>query len=190
MRKAARVSGLASVVVAYASIALAISVSPWFTWAGNWLSDLGAHTPSAPIFNLGLIASGALATVFSVNLVSETRGAGRVGALLLTAGAVSLCLVGALPETVGRAHLYASVAFFALSSLALIVLGAFITLLKKRVQGVLTCLAGVVSATSMLCPRPWPGGAIPETIASSLFSAVLVYLSLASPWRARGDSNP
>ncbi len=190
MRKVAKVSGLASVVVAYASIALAIAVSPWFTWTGNWLSDLGAHMPSAPIFNLGLIVSGALATVFSVNLVSETRGAGRVGALLLTAGAVSLCLVGALPEPVGRAHLYASVAFFTLSSLALIVLGAAVTVMGKHVQGVMTSLAGVTSAVSMLYPRPWPGGAIPEIIASSMFSAVLVYLSLASPWRARGDSNP
>ena len=183
-----RAFGPVSVVVAYVSIALAISVSPWFTWTGNWLSDLGAHPYSAPIFNIGLIVSGILATAFSSNLTHSARGLGKAGGVLLTAGSASLMLVGALPETVGRPHLYASVAFFTLSSLALMVLGAYIARVGKGLHGSLVSAAGVVSAASMLLPRPWPGGAIPEIIAASMFSAVLTYLSLA--WRARGDSNP
>jgi len=175
--KLLRLLAPASVAIAYVSIALAVSVSPWFTWTGNWLSDLGAHPRSAPIFNTGLIVSGMLASVFSIHLTRSLKGAGRAGGVLLTAGSASLTLVGCLPETAGRPHLYVSAAFFTLSSLALIVLGAHAAAVGKRLQGALTSTAGAVSAASMLLPRPWPGGAIPEMIAATMFSTVLVYLS-------------
>jgi len=83
--KKLRVAGLCGVivpVVAFSCIFIAISLSPWFSWTENALSDLGVGG-AAWVFNSGLMVGGILTMVFAVGLWAafRKRSLGRVGAV-------------------------------------------------------------------------------------------------------------
>lgn len=71
--------GVFAPIIAFSCIALAIYHSPWFTWTGNWLSDLGGMSGETPIwtahgiasvfFNFGLIMAGVMGVVFACTII-------------------------------------------------------------------------------------------------------------------------
>lgn len=183
-----RLAGLCGVLapaLAFSMIALAISRSPWFSWTGNALSDLGAEERSAPLFNSGLIAAGALLMPFAFGLrfPLKRRALGNAGAIVLALTGAALCAVGIFPETVGDLHFYVSVAFFALLVVSLWLLGAALVQLGERGLGSLIAIAGFLAGIVWILP--WPAVAIPEAIASLVASACCVALSLKLLIRAK-----
>lgn len=177
-----RASGLCGIlvpIVAFSCIGVAIALSPWFSWLGNALSDLGAFSsPVAPIFNTGLIVAGILAIMFSFGLMRQLRASrlGLIGATFTLLTSISLALIGAFPENVRPHHFLASVAFFAFSLIMLLALGP--TWLRRagradRVLGAFMVASAIIGALAWGLWGPLglgPGIAIPETISAGLVS--------------------
>jgi len=176
--KVAGICGVAGPLVALSFIAVSILRSPWFSWTGNALSDLGAQPPSSCLFNTGLILGGILIGVFAVGLRESLRGKvlGNVGGLTLLLMAAALCAVGIFPETAGDIHLYFSIAFFVLLVISLWLVGAGLVQLGERKLGTLVAVAGVVAAA--VWALPWPAVAIPELIAALAASACSITLGV------------
>lgn len=170
--------GLLSLVVAYSSIALSISVSPWFSWVENALSDLGARQPSSVIFNLGLMLSAILALFFAIGLRRLHRGAlGAIGVTLYALSTISLFMIGFFPETAGMIHYHVSVTFFVLVALTLMTFGVYNLISHPRsiVVGTALLLLSILAIVVWLFP--WKGVAIPELISSLTISTLVVLTS-------------
>jgi len=173
--------------VAFAAIGASIALSPWFSWARNALSDLGAlGSPVWPIFNTGLLVAGLLASCFSYGLLRQARrGLDKAGSAILLIGSISLALIGLLPEDTGLPHLTAAVAFFLLTPAGLMVIGIseFLSPRGKR-RASSGLLASALGGTSLLTWATWAllspplGIAVPELAAAVLISAALIALSL------------
>ncbi|MGC8817242.1 MAG: DUF998 domain-containing protein [Candidatus Hadarchaeum sp.] len=165
----AGVCGIAAPIVALSFIFIAISLSPWFTWTGNALSDLGVGE-AALVFNSGLVLGGLLATVAAVVMFSTYQDKiRRVGALVFLLGTISLIGIGIFSEAAGRIHFYFSVAFFLLVPISFWILGVGIYRSGSKFWGVLTVLLGVVG--TLPWTQHWTAVAIPE-LSSALCFAV------------------
>lgn len=179
----AAVAGIIGPFYAFMSIMIAIIVSPWFTWTGNALSDLGnlSRYPTSPVsslvFNSGLIIAGII-TVFAVlGLAMNVKK--HIGALASTAvllvGTVALICIGLFPENFPPWHFMFSVVLFASIALAMLLFGGVFTYYRgTRRLGYFSLATGLIAAS------PWIpylflqwniGAAIPEII-----SAVTVYI--------------
>ena len=174
--------GLLTPLVAFSAIAISIALSPWFSWARNALSDLGAlNSPVWPIFNTGLVMAGLLASRFSYGILRGAEGGlEKAGSVLLLAGSVSLALIGLLPEDTGLPHFLVSVAFFFLTPLGFLILGLRDLRGPNRAYSALMVIFSLASLTtwaSWACFRPPVGIAVPELIAALLSSASLVLLT-------------
>jgi len=174
--------GVAAPVLGFIMIFLAIRVSPWFSWTGNALSDLGISGLGAGIFNNGLLMTGSFMMVFFLGIFELAEGSrlGRLGSRLFLAGAFLLCAIGFYPETAGAIHLQVSVAFFVSMPLSMFVTGAFMVRNDMRNLGVLSFVAGA-SAFVVWLP-PWSGVAIPEALSAV---AVGVWSSVLGVWMRR-----
>lgn len=162
--------GVAAPLVALSCVFIAISLSPWFSWSANALSDLGVGEASW-VFNFGLMAGGVLTMVHAAGLFLALKGRPmrRVGAAVLFVDAVSMFGIGLFSEAAGIIHFYFSVAFFVLFPISLFLLGAGATVAGHRKFGAFTILIGILAAL------PWAFGwsavAIPELL-SALAAAV------------------
>ena len=165
-----RVSGLCGItapIFGFSSIFIAIHYSPWFRWAENALSDLGVEGFSALVFNSGLVVSGFLLLVFSMNLTRLLAEDffSRIGHRLFSLASVDLCLIGVLSENFGVLHFYVSILFFIFLPLSLILMG--VSLIKsspfKRL-GYIALLSSVF-AIGIWLPT-WRGVAVPEFISA------------------------
>jgi len=167
--KVAGICGIAAPAVSLSCIFIAISLSPWFTWSGNALSDLGVGE-AGWLFNSGLIAGGILTAVFAVGLFTSYRNAARrFGALLFLLSAFSLVGIGIFSEAAGRIHFYFSVAFFALLALSLVALGVSNILAKSRKIGAMALVVGFLAALPWAFS--WSAVAVPELISSLMGTA-------------------
>jgi len=155
--------------VAFSCIFLAISMSPWFSWSANALSDLGVGE-SALVFNSGLMAGGILTMVFAAGLFVTFRGRalGRVGAVLLFFDAVALFGIGLFSEAAGEIHSYFSVTFFVLFPISLFLLGAGAVMVGSKKFGSFTIVDGVLAVIPWAFG--WDGVAIPEAISALVAS--------------------
>ncbi|MBI2936992.1 MAG: DUF998 domain-containing protein [Thaumarchaeota archaeon] len=172
--------GILGPFVVSALVLSAISVSPWFSWTGNALSDLGVSGSAALLFNTALITGGAMLIIFASGLWSilQSRLA-RVGVMLLLLDGCSLSAIGLFPETVGRIHLYVSVVFFTLLTLSLLVLGLSYVLEMHRIAlGLLGIALSLFSILVWLFQ--WQGIAIPEAAAYLAGAAWWITISLRS----------
>lgn len=178
----AAVAGMVGPFYAFMSIMIAIIVSPWFTWTGNALSDLGnlSRYPTSPVsslvFNSGLIVAGII-TIFSVlGLIMNVKkhiGA-LVSAVVLFVGTIALICIGLFPENFPPWHFTFSVMLFASIALSMLLFGGvFVYYKQTRRLGYFSFATGLIAAS------PWIpymffhwsiGAAIPEII-----SAVTVY---------------
>ncbi|MEN3007024.1 MAG: DUF998 domain-containing protein [Candidatus Methanosuratincola petrocarbonis] len=94
----------------YIAILISISISPWFNWLENALSDLGnLRNQSAPFFNGGLLISGLLIITYSIK---GFRIKAPLTAKFLALTGFSLQLVGVFCENYGRIHFYVSLMLF------------------------------------------------------------------------------
>jgi hypothetical membrane protein len=161
----AGVCGMVIPLVAFSCIFLAISLSPWFSWSANALSDLGVGE-AAVIFNSGLIAAGALSMVLSAGLWVAFSGQvfGRAGAVLLLASSLALSCIGVFSEAAPTIHMFVSVMFFVLAPLSLFLLGTSSILAGSKKFGSFTIAAGVVAIIPWIFS--WKGVAIPEFISA------------------------
>ena len=161
--------GVAAPVVALSLIFLAVSISPWFSWSANALSDLGVGE-AAWVFNSGLMTGGILTMVFAAGLLTTFRGRAlrRVGAVLLFFDAVALFGIGLFSEAAGDIHSYFSVAFFVLFPLSLFLLGAGAVMVGSKKFGSFTIVDGVLAALPWAFS--WDGVAIPEAISALVAS--------------------
>lgn len=103
--------GIFALITLYSSIFISISISPWFKWTENALSDLGnlSHS-SASIFNFGLLISGLLTILYSIKALAFH--APRTSYFLAFNG-LCLQLVALFCENYGIIHFYVSVLLFA-----------------------------------------------------------------------------
>jgi len=174
--------GVAAPILNFALIFLAIRASPWFSWTGNALSDLGVSGIGSFIFNSGLVVTGVLMFVFSLGLleVAGGSGVGRLGSVLFLAAALFLCAIGVFPETAGRIHYYVSVAFFVILPVALFALGVSMARRHMKGFGLLSFAAGSAAAGVWLFP--WGAVAVPEALSAL---AVGVWSSALGVWMVR-----
>ena len=166
--KAAALLGISAPIVAFTSIFTAITLSPWFSWTGNALSDLGVGEAAA-IFNFGLIASGLMLIPLPIALYTVSEGGlERLSAILLLLSAVLLSSIGFFSESYGRLHYYVSAAFFLTLPLT-IYLYAASTYRSSRRGAQLSALSATIALGVWLFP--WGSPAIPEAL--SALSATL-----------------
>jgi hypothetical membrane protein len=177
---------MATPLVAFAFILSAIALAQKFSWTDNALSDLGVMTwPTDIIFNTGLIISGILSIIFATGLyLSFNKNVlGRSGTTVFLFCAVALTAIGIFSENMEPIHIYASVAFFGLFPISMIVLTIAYFLLGKPRKALFTLAVALFAAIVWVLEFLFnyvPGVAIPETLsalAASLW-AVAVGFSL------------
>ncbi|RLJ09554.1 MAG: hypothetical protein DRP15_03350 [Candidatus Aenigmatarchaeota archaeon] len=158
--------GVLGIIIGTTSVAIAIVISPWFSFTDNWLSDLGVRYPEAVFFNTGLILAGLLGSIFSLFFVKNMTG------YILFVSTVSLMGVGLFPETTGPLHFYSSVMFFVSSILSMLLTG-----IKKdyHLKYIFVALA-VISIAAWLPFVDLGRGAIREIVSSLCFSVFVLLL--------------
>lgn len=171
----AGICGIAIPVVLVTSIVSAISISPWFSFTQNALSDLGVHSESDIIFNSGLIIAGLLTAVLGVGLLGSLKGTiGKTAALLLIVEGLSLSGIGIFPETAGRIHFYLFVVVFVLFPLSSLTMGVHFFKIGRSKLAVAAIAILVVTAVPWVFS--WEGVAIPESISGGTASGWLAVL--------------
>ncbi len=157
--------------VAYAFIGYSISLSPWFSWGSNALSDLGHSTASAaaPYYNFGLFFGGFLLLAYGLLNLRFRR---LFTAVALILAALALQSVSVFDEVYGTLHGVVSVTFFLLLWAAMIVYAV-------EARSLLT--VAPVAAYMLVWILYWigvygGGVAVPETASAGSATAWLVYL--------------
>lgn len=173
-------------LISLSLIFAAISRSPWFSWTGNYLSDLGANQDVAGLFNTGLIAGGAVTMIFTIGLKGTLPGLtrGGVGVIALFLGESALCCVGIFPETVGRVHFESAGLFFILVIIGLVLVGsALMQKPSERNLGLFIFTTGlslfpIFVALAVIKEFSQVGGAIPEFLVSLGASVCFIILGI------------
>jgi hypothetical membrane protein len=193
-----RIAGLCGVItplVAFTCILLAIAYSPRFSWTENALSDLGVQEGlTVPLFNYGLIISGAMSLVFASGILALLRNklVGKVGSFTFALATLALIAIGIFPENARPMHYFASVAFFALIPIAMLVLMWAFAQVGKVKTALYTLLVAIVAAV------PWviqfavhyvSDVAIPETISALSASAWTIALGFMMLKKASKKDN-
>jgi hypothetical membrane protein len=159
------VAGTLAVVVA---LAVALAMSPWFSFWDSDLSALGI-APVAPLFNWGLIICGALGVWLALGVgfhLSGGKGLRLGGAALMAGAMVMLVAIGVFTEAYGLLHFYIAVAFFTLFIAASLVLGlSFFNDPAFERVGALAILSALIGMAAWFLPSG-KGIAIPELAAS------------------------
>lgn len=161
--------GFLGPLIAVIAIIASILIHPWFEWADNALSDLGAiGTSYNIIFNLGLVLSGVSGFIFSLGIpeiVEEWLG--RLGACVLVAAMFTLCLIGIFPSGTSP-HMLVSISFFALFALAIFLIGIDQFLEEHTRPWGIFCISILILALTslgLISRIPYDlGAAIPEVI--------------------------
>jgi hypothetical membrane protein len=172
--------GIAGAVVAYGMIALAISVSPWFSWYNNALSDLGntaLHPSTALVFDSGLASAGVLMTFFGI-LLSKNNISWKflVWSIPLTISSIDLTLIGIFNESFGAIHLVVSEIFFVSIALTLFLFSYVSFPIGMPRLGALSLIFGVLSSLVWIARFPWQGVAIQETVTSALAALFVIII--------------
>jgi len=184
--KISGISGIFTPIVAFTLISLAILFSSQFSWTENALSDLGVQEGvTAILFNSGLIIGGILSLLFALGLfILQKTILGRIGVLIFVLAAAALMVIGVFPENVKPTHYYASVAFFVLFPISLLIIGTAFLLTAKVKMGSFTFLTAIVAPVmwTVQFSRPFVSDvAIPETVSAlsaSIWSIVLGFKML------------
>lgn len=140
------VAGVVAPAIALGAILVAVVLSPTFTWTENALSDLGAsQAANAALFNSGLVLGGVVSLPFAVRITETARNRiEAAGAVVFALTAVALALVGLFP-TGTDPHVPAAVAFYVLLSFSLWTYGVGNALAGDLLIAAGTVLLGVVN---------------------------------------------
>ncbi len=176
--------GIASPLLAFACILVAIASYPQFSWTNDALSDLGVVKGlTGSLFNFGLYSSGFLACIFTVFGLLAYIGksaVGKAGSLVFAAATVMLIAIGVFNEDFSGTHFAVSVGFFVLVPISLFILTYAFALEHQTRTAAFTASVGIVAA------GPWilqfalhyvPNVAVPETISGLAVSAWIVAVS-------------
>lgn len=172
-------TGLLGPLIAFVSISIAVTYSPWFSWSRNALSDLGhsLESSAAPVFNLGLAFSGTLIVIYSVtSLYKKTKSSW----FILAMTGFFLILVAVFDEAYGRIHFLVSLLFFLTGTFGCLVFYAE----KKSPLALIGFLISTgVWITYFYLPRIIEvevrvGIAVPEFISSIAISAWIMWESI------------
>lgn len=174
VRRATALAGPAGIAVTLGTVAVAVLLSPWFSWTANALSDLGHPSrATAPLFNGGLVVAGLLGLAFATRLWPETTNAAhRLGLGLVALSFLALALVGVVPA--GRPlHTPVAVVIFAALTYALFASATGDVLAGRDRRAIATTWLAVAHVTGWAV---WPlsglsGIAIPETVGSLVLAA-------------------
>lgn len=140
-------------------------LSPWFSWSGNALSDLGGTDGfESIVFNSGLAMVGALMMMFSTGLfeMSKDDRIGQAGSCLYLFTAVLLIAIGFVNVTVEPWHNYLGLVFFFAFPLSALVFGYFCFRRGMRFYALLSWGAAVLSV--MIWLFSWGSPAVPEVL--------------------------
>lgn len=176
------VCGMLTPIIAFVCILLAIASYPRFSWTENALSDLGVVDGiTATLFNSGLLISGVLALIFAFGLpiLLRRKALGAMGALAFVLTAIALMAIGVFPENVKPTHYYVSVAFFAMSIISMIIVGAIFLSASEVKMGLFALLMAAFSATAWIIyftTHFVEGVAIPEVISALSVSVLSMIL--------------
>jgi len=187
--------GVVAPIVAFTCILLAIGYSPQFSWTENALSDLGIQEGlTAPLFNYGLIISGVMSLVFTIGIFAllQRKLMGRVGVFTFLLATLALIAIGVFPENAKPMHYYASVSFFVLIPIAMLVLAwtfAQIGRVKTALYTLLTAVVAVAPWVLQFALNYVRGVAIPETVSALAASAWAMALGLTMLKKTREPSN-
>ena len=162
--------GIISPLFGFMIIAMSIWLSPWFSWTGNALSDLGAEGLESVVFNSGLAMTAALLMMFSAGLLEMTRGdiIGQVGGAIHLLYAGFLIGIGVLNITIEPWHDYVSVGFFAAMPLSAMFIGGFCYRKKMRFYSLIAWGSATLAVVIWLLP--WASVAIPEALSVAYIS--------------------
>jgi hypothetical membrane protein len=161
--------GIVGPLVAYLSIAISISLSPWFTWRNNALSDLGHSTGSdvAYIFNLGLLLAGFLILIYSITVLGKKA---RYTSISLGLSTFFLQLIATFDEIYGHYHYLVSVAFF----ISIIVSSILYSIEKRSLIGFISATIGLLTWMLHFVGLNNLGISVPETISSAVVSSWII----------------
>jgi hypothetical membrane protein len=203
----ARLSGTVAPVVSFGCILLATLLAPWFSWTGDALSELGVPATSAvaPLFNYGLVAGGLLAFPYGVALWADTGNgssssaagekhldslAGGLVAVLFSASALSMALIGVFPiparltlgGTTVEPHFFVAAGFY-LGLTATLAVDGLRRIQRSAGQIALLLAVGHVGYWIAWAQgvRVGPGLAIPETVGALALTAWLWTVSPSRP---------
>ncbi len=166
--KVLRLAGLFGIIAplfGFLIIVSSIWFSPWFSWTGNALSDLGGTEGfEAILFNSGLAMVGALLMMFSTGLFEMTKEdmIGQVGTTMFLIASILLIAVGVINITIEPWHGYVSLGLFVALPLSVAILGVFFFRKKMRFYSLLSLGSAVLAAGIWFLP--WAAVAIPEAL--------------------------
>lgn len=159
-------SGLLALVgplIALAGIVIAIALSPWFTWDGNALSDLGRYAtavPAAVVFNVGLVTTGIIMLYYLFWFVRRFKDKiTKFGMIPLGIALVFLILIGVLSEDFGYSHFVVSVGFFACFPFTMWIVG--FGFLRYRQLWWFTVISVILPFFCLFMWVGWYGGLFP-----------------------------
>ena len=166
--KVLRLAGLFGIIAPIFGLLIIVSsiwFSPWFSWTGNALSDLGGTEGfEAILFNSGLAMVGALLMMFSTGLFEMTKEdmIGQVGTTMFLIASILLIAVGVINITIEPWHGYVSLGLFVALPLSVAIIGVFFFRKKMRFYSLLSLGSAVLAAGIWFLP--WAAVAIPEAL--------------------------
>ncbi|MGQ9781067.1 MAG: DUF998 domain-containing protein [Nitrososphaeria archaeon] len=182
MIKLAKALGILGVTLPYLFIATSITLSPWFDFYENALSDLGSISRNgliAFIFNFGLVISGSLVSLFTLVLSSQKRSwKFLLWTPLLLIDAVDLSLIGIFNVDAGRIHSILSIVFFVTAIVTMFVYSYLSWPLQSPYVGALALLFGLTSVLLWSVRWPWSNVAIQESATAIMTSIWLVLVTI------------
>ena len=166
--------GLVAPFFGFGMVFLSIWVSPWFSWTGNALSDLGAEGFGSILFNMGLPMTAALMMMFGTGLYEMMKGdtVGQIGCGSYLLGCVFLIGIGVANITIEPWHWYMSVGFFVTMPLSVAVIGLFCFRRRMRFYSLLAWGTALLAAGIWFLP--WSAVAMPEALSAAYVSVWMV----------------
>lgn len=184
------IAGILGPLVALSLTVLDTAISPWFTWTGNALSDLGVHEYSY-LFNYSLIFEGIMNFFFAFGLY-QAHGIRKSTVAFLMISGFSLSMVGIFVETYHIYHLTFALIYFILFPISIILFSRQIST-GNRSQAAVGYLFAAISLITIVIGILIDFGAlgsislglaIPEVIEAVLLGAWSIYISV---WTLAGS---
>ena len=195
----AGILGIAGPLTGALTVVLAIHYSPWFSWTGNYLSDLGGDWGASEIwtsrgnagliFNIGIFLTGLMGAGFSALIIKSgvmVKKDALFGVKLLFVSMLGLTGVGLFPETTGPLHILSALTFFMLSPIALIATGRGLNEgQEERFPRIVMSLGGVsfLLLPLLLLPHPYGGNAIAEALTALPVGVCIFITGVRMLWR-------
>jgi hypothetical membrane protein len=108
--------GVLGPLLVYASIAISLLISPWFSWETNALSDLGhaVNSDAAPVFNLGLLLAGLCLMIYALTAFKKHA---KYSSICLLVSSFFVQLLAVINEAYGSLHYNVAVPHFIMLSI-------------------------------------------------------------------------